>query len=103
MNKKIFFYILCSLLIITTTACGNNQEENAILSLCNQIESDITSYQNNQITRDDLYSKLENYNNSCPDPMNSICITIKSILSLPKEREDLQEEYAKEILNLCNQ
>lgn len=95
MNKKILLYIFFSLIILSTTGCTINQEENAMLSLCNQIENDITSYQNNLITRDDLYSKIETNNNSCPDPMNNICITLKSIMSLPKERESFKKNMLK--------
>ena len=56
MIEKITIYLLCCLIILMNTGCNKqeNNEENQISTLCNQIENDITSYQNNQITRDDL-------------------------------------------------
>jgi len=105
MIKKITIYLLCYLIILMNTGCNkqNNNEENQISSLCNQIESDITSYLNNEITRDDLYNKLESYQFECADSLDNVCITLKAIISIPKERVDLQEESAKRILKLCNQ
>lgn len=105
MIEKITIYLLCCLIILMNTGCNKqeNNEENQISTLCNQIENDITSYQNNQITRDDLYNKLESYQFECADSLDNVCITLKAIISVPKEREDLQEESAKRILKLCNQ
>lgn len=105
MIKKITIYLLCCLIILMNTGCNkqNNNKENQISTLCNQIENDIQSYQNNQITRDDLYNKLESYQFECTDSLDNVCITLKAIISIPKDRVDLQEESAKRILKLCNQ
>jgi len=101
MIKKTTIYLLGCLIILMNTSC-NKQENNSIISLCNQIENDIQSYQNNQITRDDLYNKLESYQFECADSLDNVCITLKAIISVPKEREDLQESSAKNLLNYCN-
>lgn len=103
MNKKIFMSIICCLLVITfLTACNNQKTENPLISLCNKIEQDIESYQSNEITRNELYSKVDDYHNECTEPMNNICIYIKSIMSVPSDREDIQESYTKELLKSCN-
>lgn len=103
MNKKIFIYILCYILVITfTMACDNQKVENSLISLCNKIEQDIKSYRSNEMTNNELYSKIENYNNECSDEMNNICIYLKTITMIPSEREDLKESSIQNILNSCN-
>lgn len=101
MIKKITIYLLCYLIILMNTGC-NNEEDNSIKSLCNQIENDITSYQNNEITRDDLYSKIETFQSVCKNSTTNICITLNSLISVPNEREDVKELFIKDLLNHCN-
>ena len=100
MNKKIFLLIIC---IIFTTACNNqnHQEQNIQKKLCSQIKDDINNYQNNNLTKEELYSKLENYNNTCSNSLTNICINIKAIISIPKEKEEIRKEYLTNLLNNC--
>ena len=99
MIKKITIYLLCYLMILINTGCNNqkNDEEN----LCNQIEKDIETYQNNEIKIDDLYSKLENYQSICINSTDNICITINAIISIPKEQVDIRERFAGDLFNYC--
>ena len=104
MIKKISIYLLCCLIILMNTGCNNqnNNEENQISSLCNQIENTLTSYQNNQITRDDLYSKIEKFQSVCINSTTNICITLNALISVPNEREDVKELFIKDLSNHCN-
>lgn len=104
LTKKKSIYILCCLLVIMfTTGCDNQKVENSLISLCDKIEQDIESYQSTEITRDELYSKVEEYNSDCQEQMNDICIYIKSIMAVPTDRQDIQESYTKKILTSCKQ
>ena len=100
MIKKITIYLLCYLMILINAGCNNqkNNEEN----LCNQIEKDIESYQNNEIEKDSFYSKLENYQSVCINSTDNICITINAIISIPKEQEEVRELFINNLLNHCN-
>lgn len=100
MNKKIFLLVTC---LIFITACNNqnNKEESTTKNLCNQIKLDVNNYQNNNLTKEELYSKFENYNDECSDSITNICINIKVIISIPKEREELQKEYLTNLLDHC--
>ena len=104
MIKKIFIYTICCMFgLIYLTGCENQTKEpkNTLVSLCNEIENDIESYQSNEITYDDLYSKVEEYNNECQEQLNDICIYIKSIITTPSNRKDIQMSFAKKILESC--
>lgn len=105
MIKKISIYLLCCLIILMNTGCNNqnNNEENQISSLCNQIENTLTSYQNNQITRDDLYSKIETFQSVCKNSTTNICITLNALISVPNEKEDVKELFIKDLSNHCNE
>ena len=100
MNKKIFLLVLCIILI---TACDNqkNQEKNATKNLCNEIKNDINNYRNNIITKEELSSNLENYNELCSNSITNTCINIKAIMSVSKVREELQKEYLTNLLDNC--
>ena len=104
MIKKITIYLLCYLMVLINTGCNNqnNNEEKQISSLCNQIEKDIESYQNNEIERDSFYSKLENYQSVCINSTDNICITLNAIISIPKEQEEVRKLFIKDLLNHCN-
>lgn len=99
MFKKISIYTISILLVTIMTACNNqnNNEEKQISSLCNQIEKDIESYQNNEIERDSFYSKLENYQSVCINSTDNICITINAIISIPKEQEEVRKLFIKSL------
>ena len=88
MIKKITIYLLCYLMILINTGCNNvkNNEEN----LCNQIE------------RDSLYSKLENYQSICINSKTNICITLNALISVPKDREEVRKLFIKDMLKYCN-
>ena len=100
MIKKITIYLLCYLIILMNTGC-NNQKNNEE-TLCNQIKDIFTIYQNNEIERDSLYSKLENYQSVCINSTDNICITITAIISIPKEQEEVRELFINNLLNHCN-
>ena len=100
MIKKITIYLLCYLMILINTGCNNQKTDKE--NLCNQIEKDIESYQNNEIERDSLYSKLENYQSVCINSTDNICITINAIISIPKEQEEVRELFINNLLNHCN-
>ena len=100
MIKKITIYLLCYLMILINTGCNNQKtdEEN----LCNQIEKDIESYQNNEIEKDSLYSKIEKFQSVCINSTTNICITLNALISVPNEKEDVKELFIKDLSNHCN-
>lgn len=65
MKKKISFYAVVLTMCFCLTGCGKEKVENPTLSICNQLDTITTQYENNEIDKKQLINKLSELENEC--------------------------------------
>ena len=114
--KRLFSLLLVGLMLLCITGCGKVEDivtEKPLTKeqqLCKNIEPSIEKFNNKNLTYDGFLNAIKaDYDSTCTDNSNNVCVSIKSMYQMQNVSYELQdcskynvnEKLGKSMKDLC--